>query len=106
MANDSQHLAGMHAHAVENFGMADDLEAVVRLGARIETRVNLKEARNGAEAGDHQIFAGNDRCGGAQAGIDDQMRGGVARRLVLLEGLLQQCFDTVALPVHNSASSC
>ena len=106
MANDGQHLAGMHAHAVEDFGMADDLEAGLRLRARIETRVNLKEARNGAEAGDDQIFAGDDGAGGAQAGIDGEMRGRVARGLVLIEGLLQQCFDTVALPVHNSASSC
>jgi len=106
VANHGQHLAGMHAHAVEDLRMAHNLETCMRLRARIEAGVDLKKARNGAEAGHHQVLAGDDRGGGAQAGIDGQMRGGIARSLVLQQGLLQQCVDAMAFPVHSSASSC
>ena len=105
VANDGDDLAGVDADAVEDFGMADDLEAGLRLGAGIEAGIDLKEARDGAEAGDDQLFAGDDGAGGAEIGIDGEMRGGVAGGLVLDEGLLQQCVDAVALPVHNAAIS-
>ncbi len=89
VANDGEHLAGVDADAVEDFRMADDFKAGLRLGALVEAGVDLKEARNGAEAGDDQLFAGDDGAGGEEIGIDGEMRGGVARGLVLLQGLLQ-----------------
>ena len=42
-------------------------------GLRIEAGVDLKEARDGAEAGDDQLFAGDDGACGAQVGIDGEM---------------------------------
>ncbi len=76
VADDGQHLAGMRAHAVEDFGMADDFKAGLREGARgelIEAGEDLKEARDGAETGDDQLFARDDGAVGAQAGIDGEM---------------------------------
>ncbi len=106
MADDGQHLAGMRAHAVEHFRMADDLKTVVRLGALVEAGKDLKEARDGAQPGDDQLLAGNDGASGAQIGIDGEMGGGVADSLVFYQGLLQQCVDAVALPVHKTVVSC
>ena len=53
----------------------------------------------------HELFAGDDGPGRAEIGIDGEMGGGVARSLVLKQGLLQQRVDAVALPIHKAASS-
>ena len=103
VANHGQHLTGMNAHAVEYLRMADHFKARVRLRARVEPRKNLQKARNGAQPGHHQLFAGENGARGAQVGVDDQIGRGVARGLVLLQGLLQQCVDAVASPVHKSS---
>ena len=80
VANDGEHLAGMGAHAVEDFGVADDFKSGLRLGTPVEPGVNFKEARDGAEAGDDEIFTRDDGAVGAQAGIDGEAGGGVAGR--------------------------
>ena len=91
----------MRAHAVEHFGMADDLEARLRLGTGVEPRINLKKARDSAEPGNDQLFARDHGARGTQSWIDGQMRGRVAGGAVLLQGLLQQRVDLVALPIHG-----
>ena len=93
----------MRAHAVEHFGMAHDLETRLRLRPRVEPRINLKKARDGAQPGNDQLFARDHGARSAQTGIDGQVRGRVARGAVLLQGLLQQRVDFVALPVHKAA---
>ena len=106
VADDRQYLPRMRAHAVEHFRMADDFKARLRLGPRVEPRVNLKKARDSAEPGNDQLFARDHGTSSAQTGIDGQMRSRVAGSAVLLQGLLQQCVDFVALPIHKAASSC
>ena len=85
---------------------------VCACGRAVEAGKDLKKARHRAQAGNHQLLAGDDRGCGAQVGIDGQVGGGVAGGLVFHQGLLQQCVDAAALPVHfavpfgNTASSC
>jgi hypothetical protein len=101
VSDDGQDLAGVCPHAVEHLRMADDLEAGLRGGARIEAGENLEEARDGAEASHDKLLAGHDRCRGAQVRVDGQVGRGVAGSLVFNQRLLQQCIDAVALPIHG-----
>ena len=102
VTDDSQHLALMHAHAVEDLRMADDLEACLRRSAPVEPRKNLQNARHRAQAANRHLLARQNRAGGAQTGIDGEVGRGVAGGLIFHQGLLQQCIDMAVLPVHGS----
>ena len=107
VADDGEHLAGVRAHAVEHFGMADDFEAGLRLGARVEAARDLKEARNGAKPGDDQLFAGDDGAGGAQVGIDGEIGRSIAGGLVLIRACssnasMRWLFQSMGFPAENS----
>ena len=105
VADDGQHQALANFYAVEYFGVTDDLEAGLRRGTRVETGKDLKEARNRAETGDHQLLPRNDGGRGAQFRVNGQVSGGVAGGLVFRQGLLQQCVDAAAFPVHRAVVS-
>ncbi len=114
VADDGEDLARVHADAVEDFVMADDFKAGLRLGMRVELRVRMgvetgkdfKQAGDRAEAADDHVLAGDDGGGGAQVGIDGEVGGSVAGGLVFNQGLLQQCVDAGAFPIHKSVVSC
>jgi hypothetical protein len=89
------------ADAIEHLWMTNDFKAGLPFRTAIEACVNFKEARDGAKAGNYQLFASDDGARSAEIGIDGEMRGGVVRSLVLKQGLLQQCIDAVALPIHG-----
>jgi len=105
VANDGERLAGMGADAVEHFGVADDFEARLCGGPGVETGEDFKEARDGSQAGDDHFLAGEDVGRGAQVGVDDEVGGGVAGGLVFNQGLLQQCVDAMAFPIHRAENS-
>jgi len=105
VANHGHHLAGVDAHAIEHFRVADDLKAGLRRGTGVEMGEDFKQARHRTQAADHQFLPGHDGGGGAQVGVDGQVGGGVAGGLVFKKRLLQQCVDTGAFPVHGEVVS-
>ncbi len=100
VADDGQHAAIAHAHAVKDLGMADDLEAGLRRGARVKPGIDLQKAGNDAQAADHQLLPRQNRSRGAQVGVNGEVGGGIRGGLVFNKRLLQQCVDAAALPVH------
>ena len=101
MPHNGQHLSVTHAHAVEDLRMADDLKAILRLGASIESREDLEELRHASKPGHDHLLPRDDRGRGAQVGIDGEIRRGIAVGLVFHQGVLQQCFNAVTLPIHS-----
>ena len=105
VADNRKHLALANFYSVEYFGMADDFKAGLRRRARVKTSKDFKEARDRAETGDDQLLPGHDGGRGAQFRVDGQVGGGVAGGLVFRQGLLQQCVDAAAFPVHRAVIS-
>ena len=72
----------MHADAVEDLRVADDIVARVRGWAGIQPGEDFEETGNRAQTRHHHLLPGNDRGCGAQVGIDGHVGGGVAHGLI------------------------
>ena len=92
-------LAVVQAHAIENFGMAGDL--VVRDHGAIQRGIHVENARHAADPGQNAILLREDGAGGALAGIDAGIAGGIAGRAVFEQRVLENRGNPSAVPVHS-----
>jgi hypothetical protein len=104
MPDDRQHLAGASPNTVKNLRMADNLKSGMSRRTRVKPRKDLKEVRHGAQPSHHQLLPSNDRRRGAQLRIDRQVGRGVGHGPIFDQGLLQQCVNAGAFPVHGFPS--
>src|SRR5262249_41291304 len=87
MADDGDRLCFVKTDTVEDVGMSRNF--VMGSHGAVESRVDIENARNGADAGENTILLRQDSGGGALVGLD----AGIAGRVVGGAVFLQRIFD-------------
>ena len=86
VADDSSRLPGMHAHAIENFRMADDV--VVRNDRAVECGIHIQNAVDQTDTGQNAILLDEKTRTRQLTGTDASVAGGIARRPVFEQRVL------------------
>ena len=86
------------AYAVKNLGVRGDF--VVCCDRPVERGINVENARHAADPGQDAVLLGNDRRRGALVRVHAGVAGGVARRPVFQQRVLQNRGKPSTIPIH------
>src|SRR5580700_184646 len=100
MADHGDGLAFVEADAIENLRMGGHF--VMSRDRAIEIGVDVENAGNAANAGEHTILLCQHHGCGALVGIDAGVTGGVAGGTVFDQRVLDNCGYASAMPVHRN----
>ena len=98
VADHRDRLPRPQAYAVKDLGMRGDF--VVCCDRAVERGINVENARHTANPGQDAVLLGNDRRRGALVRVHAGIAGGVARRPVFQQRVLQNRGKSSAIPIH------
>jgi len=103
VANYGYGLSFVQAHPVENLRVRGDF--VVGGHSSVEGGVHIENARHTTDSGEDAILFGDNGRGRALVGVDAGVAGGIARRPVFDQRVLQDGGEASRIPIHKTVAS-